>query len=565
MLDRLFGRNKDDNQEPTCAACGRTLLPGEWAQTVMADDGREEIICSLCAQSGVADNMAAPIPEPLGEAGAPIPVSGRPQPLRPRQGRESHEESDAFWRALKEKDAEIERLRSEAARAEAERQELVAQLSLLQRQLSGEAITDWQVAAPFTEQPAQTATAAFAAEPQSSYSPAPRPGDTPPAEAQESAATEAAAVEETPERFAQTVAEPEAADEGPEAPEQAPAEAVESLPPLAEPAAESPQPAAVTPGDTAEMTSPGFTLPPSEPVIAAGPRADDLPDDDITQGVPMPPAVMPGGALSSDEGPSWLFDAPPHQTFGDSALPPELQQAARAATSAPAADEEAEPFHQSPPPQAAPLFAPAAGAGPSPEVSAVFGIEPAQREPEPEAEPDAPVYSQEELAAEAETLMLLQRGADLLNVSPAPRKIAETSESLGVPMVHLSSDGQTMSAVLLWSMAWYEYKVDLSTGDVGLAERGYDDRPDLQPNAKVRADGTVQIAPPTRRPPGARPAAPPPAAPPAGPSEPPVDPGARPVAPGNADIISKSLKGQRTDDEAVDWDHMAARDFDWGQ
>ena len=41
MLDRLFGRNKDDNQEPTCAACGRTLLPGEWAQTVVADNGRE--------------------------------------------------------------------------------------------------------------------------------------------------------------------------------------------------------------------------------------------------------------------------------------------------------------------------------------------------------------------------------------------------------------------------------------------------------------------------------------------------------------------------------------------
>jgi hypothetical protein len=318
------------------------------------------------------------------------------------------------------------------------------------------------------------------------------------------------------------------------------------------------EPVAPSPADTAEMTAPGFTLPPSEPAAAARSNDDDFQDDDITEGVQMPPAVMPGGSLSSEEGPSWLFDAPPHQTFGDSAMPPEFRQAMQAREAAEAEDAEEQTFQASTPLAGAPLFAPPAGADAAPGVSPVFGAEP------PQPEPEAPVYSPEELAAEAETLMLLQRGADLLNVSPAPRKIAETSESLGVPMVHLSSDGQTMSAVLLWSMAWYEYKVDLSTGDVGLAERGYDDRPDLQPNAKVRADGTVQIAPPTRRPPGSRPAAPPPQAPPAGPSAP-VDPGARPVAPGNADIISKSLKGQRTDDEAVDWDHMAARDFDWGQ
>jgi hypothetical protein len=551
MLDRLFGRNKDDNQEPTCAACGRTLLPGEWAQTVIGDDGREEIICSLCAQSGVADNMAAPVPEPLGEAGGPIPVSGRPQPLRPRQGRESHEESDAFWRALKDKDVEIERLRSEAARAEAERQELVAQVSLLQRQLSGEAITDWHAAAPFAETAAAFAPAVLDTEPQPMTMPLP--------EAEEAATS--AAVEDTAEQPVQMIAEPAPQEaEAEEAAPQEPAVELQATEPqeeaeLREPAAE---PAAQSPADTAEMTSPGFTLPLSEPAVAAGRQDDDLQDDDITESVPMPPAVMAGGALSPDEGPSWLFDAPPHQTFGDTAMPPELRQAVEDREAAAAQDAETPPFQASPPLEAAPLFAPAAAAAAAPDVSPVFGDEP------PQPEPEAPAYSPEELAAEAETLMLLQRGADLLNVSPAPRKIAETSESLGVPMVHLSSDGQTMSAVLLWSMAWYEYEVDLSTGEVGLAERGYDDRPDLQPNAKVRADGTLQIAPPTRRPPGSRPAAPPQQAPPAGPSAP-ADPGARPVAPGNADIISKSLKGQRTDDEAVDWDHMAARDFDWGQ
>ena len=90
---------------------------------------------------------------------------------------------------------------------------------------------------------------------------------------------------------------------------------------------------------------------------------------------------------------------------------------------------------------------------------------------------------------------MLQRGADLLNVSSVPRKIAETSESLGVPMVHVSSDGQTMTTVLLWSMAWYEYRVSLVTGDVVLANRGYDDRPDLRPNAKARADGSRTSVP----------------------------------------------------------------------
>jgi hypothetical protein len=38
----------------------------------------------------------------------------------------------------------------------------------------------------------------------------------------------------------------------------------------------------------------------------------------------------------------------------------------------------------------------------------------------------------------------------------------------------------------------------------------------------------------------------------------------RPVDAGKGEFISKSLRGQRTDDEAVAWDEMAARDFDWG-
>jgi hypothetical protein len=515
MLDRLFGRNKDDNLEPTCAACGRTLLPGEWAQTVIADDGREEIICSLCAQAGVAEKPAAPYQEPPLEAAAPVPVSGRPQPLRPRQGRESHEESDAFWRALKDKDAQIGRLQSELAGAEAERQELIAQVSLLQRQLRGEAVTDWQAAAPF-DRPAAAAAAVVAA---ASVDAATQPIDVPLPGPDEAAG----------QPF-QAFGEAEA--------------------PAAEPAAQSP-------ADTAEMAAPDTSQPAYEPA-GAGQAAAGLQDDDVTAGIDLPPAVMAGGSLSQDEGPSWLFDTPPHQTFGDTALPPELRQAAGPAEeAAPAESEGAWPAQDYPPAaESAPLFAASTEA-----AASGSGAPPSYSDEPVQPEPEALVYSPEEVAAEAETLMLLQRGADLLNVSPAPRKISETSESLGVPMVHLSSDGRTMSAILLWSMAWYEFEVDLSTGNVGLAERGYDDRPDLQPNAKARADGTVQIAPPTRRPGAPRPVTPPP---PAGPSAP-VDPAARPPVPGSADIISKSLKGQRTDDEAVAWDHMAARDFDWGQ
>ena len=516
MLDRLFGRNKNDSQELTCAACGRTLLPGEWAQTVIADDGREEIICSLCVQSGVADQQASPLGDLPAEAAAPVPVSGRPQPLRPRQGRESHEESDAFWRALKDKDAEIDRLRSDLARAEAEHQELAGQVALLQRQLRGEAVTDWQTAAPFDKPGIEAAQGAAPAGAEATWQPIDLPLQTP----------EQAAAEQPLQVFTE-----------------------------AETAAPVPK-AAAAPEDTAEMTAPGAMQPEPEPVAAD--QAPARPDDEATAGIPLPPAVLAGGALSQDDGPSWLFDSPPHQTFGDSAMPPDFRQAVEAAAEAgPAAGEVyASPAAQEYPPAtgAAPLFA-------APDAAAEAGEQPAPSGEPVQPEAEAPVYSAEELAAEAETLMVLQRGADLLNVSQVPRKIAETSESLGVPMVHLSSDGRIMSAVLLWSMAWYEFTVDLSTGDVDLAERGYDDRPDLQPNATARADGTVQIARPTRRPAASRPAAPSPApAPPAAP-----DAAARPVAPGNADIISKSLKGQRTDDEGVAWDQMAARDFDWGQ
>ena len=116
MLGRLFGRTKDDRDDTVCSACGRTLLAGEWTQRLVEDDGSERFICSLCARPD--DNSAGPI-EPADEMTAVS--NGRVRPARA--------DTDVFWRALKDKDAEIERLESLLARSEAEKQELSAQLA----------------------------------------------------------------------------------------------------------------------------------------------------------------------------------------------------------------------------------------------------------------------------------------------------------------------------------------------------------------------------------------------------------------------------------------------------
>jgi len=173
-----------------------------------------------------------------------------------------------------------------------------------------------------------------------------------------------------------------------------------------------------------------------------------------------------------------------------------------------------------------------------------------------------------EVEAQAASMTLLQRGVDLLNISPVPRKIAETNTDLGIPSVHVGFEGQTAMATFLWSMGWYRFAVDIESGEVTLDERGYDDRGDLQPNARVRADGTVQLAAvrisraATQRQheDRAAPAADEPAeAAPAG-----VEAAPEPAA-GRPEITSKSLLGQRTDDERPSWEQTQARDFDWNR
>ncbi|MEI6727654.1 MAG: hypothetical protein WCN81_15720, partial [Actinomycetes bacterium] len=122
MFGRIFGRDKDDQDQAVCAECGRTLLAGEWTQTIVGPDGEEQIICSLCGQSrDLGDEAPAAVPTPAN--------NGRVRETRTEAPRDARGESDAFWKALKDKDAEIERLQEQLARSEAEKQELAGRLA----------------------------------------------------------------------------------------------------------------------------------------------------------------------------------------------------------------------------------------------------------------------------------------------------------------------------------------------------------------------------------------------------------------------------------------------------
>jgi hypothetical protein len=153
-------------------------------------------------------------------------------------------------------------------------------------------------------------------------------------------------------------------------------------------------------------------------------------------------------------------------------------------------------------------------------------------------------------------LTILQRGVDLLNVSAVPKRIVETNEHLGIPQVHVGSENESALLItFMWSMGWYQFRVELEgAGRITLGDRGYDERVDLRPNASARNDGTVQLAPTRIKPPTPRESD-------SGSGDPATTGVTRGV------IISKSMKGQRTDDENVpaDWKTKSAPDFDWGR
>jgi hypothetical protein len=114
-----FGRKNEPVDESRCASCGRTLLAGEWTQRIIEDDGSEALICSLCSQS--RSGRSAPVDTVMADGDQRLPTNGR----------ETKRKSDAFWLALKEKDAEIEDLRARLARTEAEKEGILAELALV--------------------------------------------------------------------------------------------------------------------------------------------------------------------------------------------------------------------------------------------------------------------------------------------------------------------------------------------------------------------------------------------------------------------------------------------------
>ena len=115
----LFGRGKHDTSDSVCSECGRSLLAGELTHRVVDDDGSERLVCSLCGQ-------------PSTEKAETHVFKGSPPP---ESGDKARSDSDKFWRALKEKDVQIEHLEARLARSEAERQELAGQFALLQAQI----------------------------------------------------------------------------------------------------------------------------------------------------------------------------------------------------------------------------------------------------------------------------------------------------------------------------------------------------------------------------------------------------------------------------------------------
>ena len=434
MLGRLFGRTKDDRDDTVCSTCGRTLLAGEWTQRVVDNDGTERFICALCARSGDFSSATAESVDDVATV-----TTGRVRPART--------DSDAFWRALKDKDTEIARLESLLARAEAENQELAAQLAGSR-------------------------------------------GSVAPVVPLMSVATESPAAPVGHDDIGGETAEYSAAD----------LRAVDAVDDVEPPAAEGEDTAfpAAAPAAAAtrhlEHTDPGLGKALRDAARAeAGADALSAVHDEVGADT----AALPAAQAPFDDGPR-------------DALAPVPGGAA------PFDDQRAAPYDER---AAAPTVA---------------GFE-----PEPEPDDFVP-------------LTILQRGVDLLNVSAVPKRVVETNENLGIPQVHVGCENQdSLLITFMWTMGWYQFRIELAdAGRITLADRGYEERVDLRPNASSRTDGTVQLAPSQIKAPTPKDTS---------------DP--KPTGVTSGVIISKSMMGQRTDDENVpaDWKSKRAPDFDWGR
>ncbi len=476
MFGRIFGRGKDDRDQAVCAECGRTLLAGEWTQMVIDERGEERLVCSLCGQAyaGTGEPVAAtttPANEGrMRETRTDAPSGVLEPAIEPEV--DDRAESDAFWQALKEKDAEIEDLKARLARAEAERQELAGRFARLGAEdapepgsLTGDSSEPGE--RTWGETPAEFA-----------------------AELRESVALQASQPEEQ-------VEEEHSADAAPD-PE--------------------PVPATVTDAGAEEDVAP-VSVEQIAPAAPAPPIATETPAEAEEEAPPEMPADKPGDEPENTQ---------PIEAVSEETLEDEEECAATGEITAAVA--------------AASTTGDDAGTG--------------EIQMEQSAAQAAAV---EEAAA---SLTLLQRGVDLLNVSRVPRKIAETNGQLGLPHVHAAFDGEIITVTFMWTMGWYRFRVDLDSGDVGMDDRGYEDLT-LPPNAGVRADGTVQLAPARISRAGAQRSQEPPETKPA-PSRPVAEPSTpREAAEKPPEFLSKSLLGQRSDDEKSSWEQTKARDFDW--
>ena len=417
MFGRIFGRGKDDQDQAVCAQCGRTLLAGEWTQTVVDEHGDERLICSLCGQAYAGENepvAAAPAPANNGRmretrSEARNEEQPEPAPVAEPPARDTHAESDAFWQALKDKDAQIEGLKAELARAEAERQELAGRFARL-----GSRRSRW------------------------SRSPA-RSRETRPSRA---SAPGARRRPSSPPRW-RRCARPR------------------PLPPSSRPSGRRRR----------RRRSPTLRRPPRRRGRRGRRRR----------------GRRRAGADAADAAAAVASSPPPKRTLRR----PKRLRPCRRRCSRTRSPSTSSPTRMLAAAKRKRTRAPARSPRPTQRLPWPPAAErcPASRRPK-----SPPCRRAAEAEAAAASLTLLQRGVDLLNVSRVPRKIAETNEELGLPHVHVGFDGQTVAATFMWTMGWYRFHVDLDSGDVGMDDRGYEELA-LQPNAGVRADGTVQLAP----------------------------------------------------------------------
>ncbi len=369
MFGRIFGRGKDDQDQAVCADCGRTLLAGEWTQTVVGDDGEELLICSLCGQAhargggdaltgGAMPANSGRVRQSRSEAAPvePAPLVAEPAP------RDQRAESDAFWQALKDKDAEIERLQAQLARAEAERQELAGRFARL-----GSAAPDAHEAEPDAYAPA----AAPEVEPPSALTgDSSEPGERTWGETPAEFAAEMAALRETEAAAAGVAAVPAVA----------PAAAAPAEPVIEQSVAERPSAEPVlgsTPAPVDPLEEPGFA---AEAGAPAGAPAHAAPEEPAAVPVPAPDAAAPASVFEDTQPiPELDEESPPNEDASTGEITGPVVAAAVAAAAVAVAPHE--PVPVAPRETPAPAAAPAAADVPA---DAVVPAGPAEAEAEAE-------------------------------------------------------------------------------------------------------------------------------------------------------------------------------------